>query len=214
MRRTAPDPRLVGHAGRPFDAWEGLKQLDQFFQGKDPVHKSMRRLVKRLDKAGISYVLVGGMALFFHDYRRATNDVDLLLTEQGLAEFRQRFVPKNYAPTEGRPRHFVDKTSRVEIDILVAGGIPGRGHPTPIRYPDPSAVGELIDSISVVNLPTLVQLKLAARRHQDFADVEKLIRFNDLDESFAERLDPSVRRDYIECLEEKRRDDEHDARQG
>jgi hypothetical protein len=61
---------------------------------------------------------------------------------------------------------------------------------------------------------TLIQMKLAARRHQDFADVVNMIRFNDLDESFTERLHPSVRRDYSECLDEKRRDDEYLARNG
>src|SRR5260370_25133367 len=156
MRRTAPDPRLVGRAGRPFDVWEGLKQLDQYFQGKYPGHKSMRRLVKRLEKACIPSVVVGGMALYFHEYRRATNDVDVLVTPTGLAEFRKRFVPKNYGTTENRPRHFVDKINMVEIDILVTGGVPGRGHPTPIRFPDPTAVGELIDNICVVNIPMLI----------------------------------------------------------
>jgi hypothetical protein len=63
-------------------------------------------------------------------------------------------------------------------------------------------------------LVALVQLKLAARRHRDFADVVSLIGTHDLDESFAEKLDPSVRGDYIECLEEKRREDEYEAREG
>jgi cobalamin-dependent methionine synthase I len=64
-----------------------------------------------------------------------------------------------------------------------------------------------------VNLPTLVQLKLAARRYQDFADVVALIRANNLDEAFAEQLHTSVRQDYVECLEEKRREDEYETRQ-
>src|SRR5437870_1015660 len=136
MRRTTVDPRLVGHGGRPFSFREGLKQLDMFFQGKDPVHKSMRRLAKRLEKAKIPYALVGGMALYFHDYRRATNDVDLLLTGEGLTEFRQRFVPKNYKTTPDRERRFVDKTNEVMVDIRVTGGVPGMGTPTPIRFPD------------------------------------------------------------------------------
>jgi hypothetical protein len=55
-------------------------------------------------------------------------------------------------------------------------------------------------------------LKLAARRWRDFADVVELIRFNDLDESFLSRVHPSVHKDFIECLEEKRREDEYDAR--
>ena len=212
MRRTTRDPRLVGHAGRPFEFWEGMKQLDQFFQGKDPVHKSMLRIVKRLEKAKIPYVVVGGMALYIHNYRRATNDVDLLLTPEGLAEFRKRFVPKHYEPLPEHPRHFLDKMNQVKVDILVTGGIPGRGHATPIRFPDPTVVGEVIDNTRVVNLAMLIEMKLAARRYQDFADVENLIKFNDLDESFANKLHPTVRDDFLECLESKRRGDKYDDR--
>jgi hypothetical protein len=74
-------------------------------------------------------------------------------------------------------------------------------------------VSEPRGNVQVIDLPTLVQLKLAARRHQDFADVVNLIKFNNLDESYQERLHPSLHRDYIECLEEKRREDEYEARQ-
>jgi hypothetical protein len=214
MRRTAPDPRLVGPARRPFRLHEAIKQIDMFFQKRDPVHKTLNRVVKRLEKAGIRYVLVGGMALVAHKYERMTKDVDLLLTPEGLSEFCKRFVPKSYVLAGDRPRHFIDTLNQVNVDILVMGGIPGRGHVTPIRFPDPAMVGEVIENVCVVNLHTLIQMKLAARRHQDFADVEKLIRFNDLDETFAERLHPSVRGDYIHCLEEKRRDDEYEAREG
>ena len=41
-----------------------------------------------------------------------------------------------------------------------------------------------------------------------------LISVHNLDESFADRLHPTLRRDYIECLEEKRREDEFIARNG
>ncbi len=71
-----------------------------------------------------------------------------------------------------------------------------------------------IEKFEVINLETLIQLKLAARRYQDFADVVALIGANQLDETFADRLHKSVRGDYIECLEEKRREDEYEARNG
>jgi hypothetical protein len=74
-------------------------------------------------------------------------------------------------------------------------------------------VSEVIKQLHVVDLKNLVELKLAARRHQDFGDVVNLISANGLDETFAQRLHPSVRGDYIECLEEKRREDEYEARQ-
>jgi len=139
--------------------------------------------------------------------------VDILLTAEGLAEFRERFLTKHYDLIPGRPRRFVDRMNEVTLDVLVTGLFPGTGRPGPIAFPDPAGVAEVKDGVRFVDLATLVQLKLAARRHRDFGDVVELIRFNELDESFAERLHPSLRRDFIECLEEKRCEDEYEARQ-
>jgi len=66
---------------------------------------------------------------------------------------------------------------------------------------------------SRITLPQLIQLTLAARRYYDFGDVVFLIRVHDLDESFMAQLHPAVRQDFIECLEEKRREDVYDARE-
>jgi hypothetical protein len=214
MPRTRPKARRRAKDIATLGFWEGLKEVSLFFQGKDEVHKSMRRIAKRLEKAGIPYAIAGGMAVFAHKYRRTTADVDVLLTREGLEQFRAKFVGRTYRQKEGRPRRFVDKVNNVGIDFLVTGLFPGSGKPGPIAYPPPDAVGVEIGKVQILNLRTLVELKLAARRHQDFADVVNMIRFNDLDESFAAQLHPSVRRDYIECLEEKRREDEYEAREG
>jgi len=190
-----------------------LEAMESFFQGKDQVHKTLRRLVKRLLKAQISYAIVGGMALAAHRYRRATTDVDILLTRDGFVQFQERFVPNNYEQVPGRKRRFVDRKNQVTLDILVTGLFPGSGAPGPVAFPDPAEVGEEIDGFRVLGLAPLIQLKLAARRHRDFGDVVELIRANDLSEPFAEQLHPSVRQDFIECLEEKRREDDYDARE-
>ncbi len=197
----------------PFSYTDRLKEIDMFFQGTDPVHQTLRRVAEALAGANIPYAVVGGMACNAHRYRRTTADVDLLLTAAGFAEFRRRFVPGDFEQAPGRSRRFVDRANNVTFDILVTGLFPGSGEPGPIAFPDPAAVSETIDSIRVVNLNTLVELKLAAQRYRDFGDVVELIRANDLDESFALRLHPSVRSDYIECLEEKRREDLYEARQ-
>jgi len=57
------------------------------------------------------------------------------------------------------------------------------------------------------------QLKLAAWRRATFADVVFLILVHNLKESFASNLHPSVHRDYFECLDEKRREDEYEERE-
>jgi hypothetical protein len=201
-----------GAGSDTFSFTKRLKEIDMFFQGKDPVHATMRRAARRLERAGISYAVMGGMAVNAHRYQRTTRDVDVLLTREGFAEFRKRFVGKNYVSMEGRPLRFTDRTSKVTVDILLTGRYPGSGDPGPIAYPDPKDVCQVIDRICVLDLGSLVELKLAARRYQDFADVVNLIRFNNLDESFAAQLHPSVRGDYVECLEEKRREDKYDAR--
>lgn len=188
-----------------------------FFQGKDPVHQTMRRLVKRLEKAGIPHAVVGGMAVYAHGYKRTTDDVDILLTRAGFAEFQKLFVPKQYERAPGHSRRFIDRKNNQSFDILLTGMFPGSGDPGPIAYPNPEAVRETIQRISFVNLPTLVLLKLAAHRWQDFADVVKLIQAHGLDESFAKELHPAVRRDFLECLdecaEERRRQAKYDSRE-
>jgi hypothetical protein len=184
-----------------------------FFRGEDPVHDTMRRVAQLLEQAGIPYAILGGMALNAHRYERTTKDVAFLLTAEGLDTFQRAFVGKEFDAVPGRTRRFRDRVNGVTIDILVTGRFPGSGKPGPIAFPDPAAVRETVEDYSVVNLPTLVQLKLAARRWRDFADVVELIRVHNLDESFLEKLHPAVHQDFIECLEEKRREDEYEARE-
>ena len=50
------------------------------FDKENAVHKTLRKITTRLGDLGIPYALVGGMAMFFHGYRRFTEDVDLLVT--------------------------------------------------------------------------------------------------------------------------------------
>jgi hypothetical protein len=189
-----------------------LTEISMFFQGNDAVHETMRRAVAALDRAGIAYAIAGGMAVNAHRHARTTKDVDLLLTAAGFAAFKQLVAAGEFAPVAGRPRRFADPVTGVKFDILVAGQFPGSGAPGPVAFPDPADVAQEMDNLRVVDLPTLVQLKLAARRYQDFADVVSLIRENHLDETFTGRLHPSLHTDYLTCLDEKRREDEYEAR--
>jgi hypothetical protein len=197
-----------------FNVDQRLREIAMFFQKNDPVHQSLRRLAKRLDRAGIPYAVMGAMAVNLHGARRTTDDVDVLVTREGLERFRSEVLPKFYKPVEGRPRRFQEKKSGVLLDCLVTGAYPGSGKPGPISFPDPAQASQEIDKFRVITLPLLIQLKLAARRHYDFGDVVFLIRVHNLDESFLPQLHPSVHQNFIECLEEKRRDDEYEAREG
>ncbi|MBL8792679.1 MAG: hypothetical protein JNM56_02110 [Planctomycetia bacterium] len=182
-------------------------------QGRDPATLAMRRLVKRLEKAKIVHAVMGGMAVYAHGYRRFTDDVDVLVTPQGLETFRSRFVPNDYELVAGKKRRFVDRMNGVTVDLVIAGHFPGFRSDGPITFPDPSAVRQQIDSIYFIDLTTLIQLKLAALRPQDYADVVDLIRANQLDESFLTRLHPSLHHDFLEGLAHVRREAEYEARE-
>ena len=199
---------------KPFSFMDRLEEIGVFFQKRSPQHQTMRRLARRLKKAGIPYALMGAMAVNAHGAERTTKDVDILLTPEGLERFRQEFVDEVYEPVKGRPRRFIERQSGVAVDFLLTGRYPGSGEPGPLAFPDPAEASQEIDKISVLTLPQLIQFKLAARRHSDFGDVVFLIATHNLDESFLPQLHPSVRQDFIECLEEKRREDEYIAREG
>jgi hypothetical protein len=203
-----------GFDPKTFSFMKRLKEISMFFEKRSPQHKTMRRLARRLKKARITYAIMGGMAVNAHGAERTTRDVDVLLTPEGLERFRAEFVGKEYEQVEGRSRRFKEVESGVTVDCLVTGHYPGFGEPKQFAFPDPAEASQEIDKIQVLTLPQLIQLKLAARRHADFADVVFLIRTHNLDESFMQQIHPSVHQDFIECLEEKRREDEYIAREG
>ncbi len=191
-----------------------LVEADRFFAGRGEVHQTMKRLVRRLKRAKIPYLIMGGMAVNAHLYERMTKDVDVLFTSKGLEEFKRLFVSKFYLPVPGFSRRFIDRKNQRGIDILLTGLFPGSGKRGPIAFPDPTNFVHEFKSVRYVDLVNLVQLKLCAHRHRDFADVVELIRYNHLDESSLQRLHPTVRRDFMESLEEKRREDLYQARNG
>jgi hypothetical protein len=199
---------------KPGSFLKRLQEIGLFFQKRSPQHQTMRRLARRLKKAGIPYAIMGAMAVNAHGAERTTSDVDVLLTPNGLERFREEFVGELYEPVEGRSRRFKERQSGVQVDCLLTGRYPGSGKPGPFAFPDPAEAGQEIDKIRVINLPQLIQLKLAAHRFSDFGDVVFLIQTHNLDESFLPQLHPSVHRDFIECLEEKRREDDYIAREG
>jgi hypothetical protein len=191
-----------------------LSEISMFFDGTDRVHQAMRKLADLFEQNKIAYAIVGGMAVNAHRHVRTTQDVDFLVRPESLALLRSLVAQGTLHAVPGRSRRFIEPATSVRFDVLTAGSFPGSGEPGPIAFPDPVAVSQDFDDLKVVNLRTLIELKLAAHRYQDFADVVNLIRANGLADSFADQLHPSVRQDYVECIEEMRREDEYERRQG
>lgn len=200
--------------GQPFDLWQGLKEVSRFFAGRGEVHQTMRRLARLLEKADIPYAVIGGMAVNAHRFHQTTNDVNVLLNAAGFSDFRSRFVPDRFTPTLKRFQRFTDRKNGIEVSFHVTGSYPGGGRPGPVAFPEPAEVAEVLGSVSVANLTTLIQLKLAAGRFRDTADVINLIRYNNLEEPFAGRLHPFFQARFLFCLEELQRELENEVRLG
>jgi hypothetical protein len=190
-----------------------LREISMFFDGTDRVHQAMRKIAALFGERQIAYVIIGGMAVNAHGHRRTTGDVDFLIRPESLAAVKQMVQDGVLRRDPSRARRFYEVTTDVRIDVLLAGGFPGSGRPGPIAFPDPQSASETLDNLLFVKLPMLIELKLAAHRHQDFADVVSLIAEKNLSESFMSQLHPSVHADFIECLEEKRREDDYERRQ-
>lgn len=169
----------------------------------DPVHRSLRAITTRLERIGVPYAVVGGMALVAHGYYRTTTDVDILVTPEGMASIHGALEGLGYIRPTGTRTKLRDTDTKVLIEFLITGGFPGDGKPKPVAFPDPAAVAVEIDGIRYVGLPTLLELKLASgmsnlARAKDIGDAVELIRALDLDRDFGDSLDPFVRGKYLE----------------
>ena len=191
---------MVQHEGA---FWAGVEHAGRFFMGDADVHRALVKLVAILDEAAIPYAIVGAMALNEYGYRRATVDVDVLLTAAGLAALKARVLGLGYVEKFPGSKGLRDIENGVTIDVLVAGDYPGDGKPKPVCFPDPGVAAVRRDHGAVLPLEKLVELKLASgtsapHRLKDLADVLELIRAIGAPRALAEQLDPSVRDKYLE----------------
>jgi hypothetical protein len=143
------------------------------------------------------------MALVAHGYDRTTVDVDVLVTEEGLAAVHKELEACGYVPPFAGSPNLRDTETGVRVEFIVTGHYPGDDKPKPVAFPDPRDVSIEIGGIRFLDLPTLVELKLASgmtnpARLRDLADVQELIRCLRLPADFADKLNPFVRQRYAQ----------------
>lgn len=201
--RGAPGEAAIPYE-KQLDANAGwaLTQGSIFFEGRGAVHDALRKITKRLDELGIAYSVVGGLALFHHGYRAFTDDVDILVTSEGLRQIHEKLDGLGYLPPHSTSKHLRNTELGVKVEFLVTGAYPGDGKPKPIAFPDPATVSVESEGIKYLNLNTLIELKLASGmtggidRLKDITGVVELIKALDLSLEMAEQLHPYVRQKY------------------
>ena len=186
---------------------EMYEEARRYFMGKGRLNKTLARLAIDLEDHGIDYMVIGAVALLAHGYPRLSEDIDLVMTAEGLEKFYAELVGLGYAPAfPGAKKKLRSTADGVSIEVMTTGEYPGDGKPKPVSMPDPVTASTEIDGIRFVSLEKLIELKLASgisapHRLKDLADVQELIKIRKLDADFANKLDPFVRTKYLELHE-------------
>lgn len=182
---------------------EGLR----YFMGQGSLNNTLAQITSDLKEHGIDYMVIGAVALLAHGYPRFTEDIDLVLTPEGLEVFHRELIGLGYVPAfPGAKKRLRSTKDGVNIEVMTSGEYPGDGKPKPITMPEPALASIEIDGMRIVTLEKLIELKLASGmtasdRLKDLADVQELIKIRGLQKDFAERLDPYVRDKFLELIE-------------
>jgi hypothetical protein len=128
-------------------------------------------------------VIGGGWAVWRHGYiGRVTQDVDIALPSDKLDDFLRTAAVSGFevlTPPAGRWPKLQHKDTGIDVDILPEGGRPGvASRPAPTTIAHPREMGAARGTLKYMSLPSLVELKLAAGRLRDEADVVELAREN------------------------------------
>lgn len=179
---------------------EGLR----YFMGEGTLQGTLAQVSSDLKQRGIDYMVIGAVALMAYGYPRFTEDIDLVLTSEGLEAFHQELVGLGYVPAfPGAKKRLRSTREGVSIEVIVAGEYPGDGKPKPVSFPVPATSSTEIDGVRIVTLEKLIELKLASGmtapdRLKDLADVQELIKVRDLTADFAATLNLYVREKFLE----------------
>ncbi len=145
------------------------------------------RVVRALDQVVIACdceaVVGGGWAVWRHGYvGRVTQDVDIALPKLSVDQFLRAASVSGFEivkQPEGSWPKLMHRETGIEVDILPEGGRPGTSsRPAPTTIPHPGQMGGTRGTLKYISLPSLVELKLAAGRLRDEADVIELAREN------------------------------------
>ena len=171
--------------------------------GLAEAQQALYRLTAILEAETLPYAIIGAFALNEYGHRRATVDVDLVMREQDLRQFKLRHLGQGYAERVAGTGKLMDTELGVPIDVLSTGRFPGDDKPKPIAFPDPAKVALRGARFALLPMTCFIELKLASgmvapHRARDLVDVQDLIKSAGLAASVADELHPWVREKFLE----------------
>lgn len=135
-------------------------------------------LTQELDAHGVDYALVGGLALAVWGVPRATKDIDLLILPASAPRAKEAAAKRGFtlpaAPITFRDGMTLERVSRVETGALLTVDFLLVNANLDLAWRSRTRLEAAEGPIWVISREALIQMKLAAGRSQDVADVEKL----------------------------------------
>lgn len=173
--------------------------------GEADAQSALYRLTAILEADDLPYAIIGALALNEYGHRRVTVDVDLVMRDADLQEFKRRHVNEadGYAERAPKSGKLLDTRLGVNIDVCTTGRFPGDDKPKPIAFPDPATTAVRGARFALLPMPRYLELKLASgmvapHRAKDLVDVQELIRSASLSIDVASDLHPWVREKFRE----------------
>jgi predicted nucleotidyltransferase len=159
-----------------------------------------RQLFQALNKAGVRYLVVGGVAVNLHGYRRFTADVDILLALDAANLEKMETIMHQMGYTERLPvalqelanparvKQFLEEKGmtaytflsagreRIDVDILA---------PDSLEFEKYDTGKVLLDidegtQVPVIAMDDLITMKKGANREKDIQDVHMLLELKTL----------------------------------
>jgi len=92
------------------------EEARRYFMGEGTLNKTLARLSNDLEDRGIDYMVIGAVALLAYGYPRFTEDIDLVMTAEGLQKFHEELVGLGYTPAfPGARKRLRSTTDNVSI---------------------------------------------------------------------------------------------------
>ena len=156
-------------------------------------------ILRKLSEANIKYLVIGGVAINFHGYKRPTHDLDLfiLLNEENITRFAKAMKELHFKPRvpveveeiadkAKREKWINEKNMKVfslynadnEIDIIDVMIIDYLNFEE--AYKNRKVVNIKDFEIPLASIPDLVKLKQIAGRPRDLVDIKVLSEMEDI----------------------------------
>jgi len=166
----------------------------------DNPERQLSSICRDFEECGIDYAIIGSLAVRCHNYLRAGDDIDVLVSKEGFPKIAQYFIGHGYSYRPGSTQHLYCEFlgGKIPVDIYVEGEQRKNGFP--LSDPRASRIKRL--GRWYASLPLLITLKI---RTDDLRDVFQMIEANELSEEFAAGLEPDVREKFLEILSRLKR---------